>query len=186
MRVLHVQRAKGIGGSERHLLTLLPALAEQGIDVRMCVLEVGDGARFVDELRTRGVDVVSRPGHGDLAPSLVLELRREIERFRPHLVHTHLVHADAWGLLAARSCRAPTVSSVHGTPAFYTKQPYRAVGRIAGRLAQRRIAISRHVADFLIANRLAPPQRVRVVCYGIDPPSPASHEDRVAARATFG
>ena len=32
MRVVHVHRIRGIGGSERHLLTLLPALAERGID----------------------------------------------------------------------------------------------------------------------------------------------------------
>ena len=32
MRVLHVHRVRGIGGSERHLLTLLPALAERGVE----------------------------------------------------------------------------------------------------------------------------------------------------------
>ena len=33
MRVVHVHRMRGIGGSERHLLTLLPALQERGLDV---------------------------------------------------------------------------------------------------------------------------------------------------------
>ena len=32
MRVAHVHRIRGIGGSERHLLTLLPALAERGLE----------------------------------------------------------------------------------------------------------------------------------------------------------
>ena len=32
MRVVHVHRMRGIGGSERHLLTLLPALAERGVE----------------------------------------------------------------------------------------------------------------------------------------------------------
>jgi len=31
VKVLHVHRIGGIGGSERHLLTLLPALAERGV-----------------------------------------------------------------------------------------------------------------------------------------------------------
>ena len=31
-RVVHLHRIRGIGGSERHLLTLLPALAAQGIE----------------------------------------------------------------------------------------------------------------------------------------------------------
>ena len=38
MRVVHVHRMRGIGGSERHLLTLLPALAERGLDVAFVVL----------------------------------------------------------------------------------------------------------------------------------------------------
>ena len=32
MRVVHVHRIRGIGGSERHLLTLLPALRECGVE----------------------------------------------------------------------------------------------------------------------------------------------------------
>ena len=39
MRVVHVHRIGGIGGSERHLLTLLPALAERGLDVRFVGLD---------------------------------------------------------------------------------------------------------------------------------------------------
>ena len=39
MKILHVHRIGGIGGSERHLLTLLPALAERGVDVRFLGLD---------------------------------------------------------------------------------------------------------------------------------------------------
>src|SRR5207245_3103390 len=44
MRVLHVHRIRGIGGSERHLLTLLPALAERGVDVSFGGLDDPAGA----------------------------------------------------------------------------------------------------------------------------------------------
>ena len=36
-----MQKVSGIGGSERHLLSLLPALAEAGVEVRMCVAATG-------------------------------------------------------------------------------------------------------------------------------------------------
>ena len=39
MKVMHVHRVGGIGGSERHLLTLLPALAERGVDVSFLGLD---------------------------------------------------------------------------------------------------------------------------------------------------
>jgi glycosyltransferase involved in cell wall biosynthesis len=187
VRVLHVQRVKGIGGSERHLLALLPALRDRGIDVRMCVLQIGDGERFVDEMRHTGVDVVVKRGGHDANPLLVAQLVSEVRRYRPDLVHTHLVHGDLYGQLAARAMRVTGLSSVHGTPSFYERQPYLAAGKLVGRLAARRIAISEHVASWLRSNGLAPPDRIRVVYYGIDPaPWKVSTDDRNTARDTFG
>jgi len=186
MRVLHVQRVKGIGGSERHLLALLPALVERGVDVRMCVMQMGDGRRFVEAMRLEGIDVTVQTAGRDVNPATVFELFREIERFRPDVVHTHLVHADLHGLIAARARRVPAVSSVHGTPAFYTKEPYRSLGRLSGRLAARRIAISDHVARFLLDNQLARRDRLSVVHYGIDAGEPPSAETRRTARHGLG
>jgi glycosyltransferase involved in cell wall biosynthesis len=168
MRVLHVQRAKGIGGSERHLLSLLPALAERGVEPAMCVLECENGYRFVDALRRSGIDVTARAAGGDFNLALVPFLVREIRRLRPDVVHTHLIHADLVGQLAAKIAGIKGVSSVHGTPAFYRREPYRSVGRLTGVLAARRIAISRHVGEFLGDLHLAPPERIRIVHYGID------------------
>src|SRR5205814_1050582 len=39
VRVVHVHRIRGIGGSERHLLTLLPALAERGVGLSPAKVE---------------------------------------------------------------------------------------------------------------------------------------------------
>ncbi len=168
MRILHIQRVKGIGGSERHLLALLPALAQRGLAVRMCVLETGDGHHLVEEMRKQGIDVTVQRGGSDLNLTLIPALVSEIRRFRPDVVHTHLVHADVYGQVAAALARVPGVSSVHGTPAFYRRAPLRQAGQAAGRLARRRIAISAHVARFVEELGLAPVDRIRIVHYGID------------------
>jgi glycosyltransferase involved in cell wall biosynthesis len=186
MRVLHVQRVKGIGGSERHLLALLPELEARGIETQMVVLRTGDGDRFVDEMRRVDIDTHTVPGRGHFQPELVPILVSKIRRFRPDVVHTHLVDADVYGQLAAFATRVPAVSSVHGTPAFYGREPYRTAGRVAGRLARRRIAISHHVAAFLEAGRLAPPSRIRVVPYGIRLDDPGNGHEGPARREALG
>src|SRR4051794_4259851 len=186
MRVLHVQRAKGVSGSERHLLSLLPALNDRGIETRMCVLSTGEGQRFVDELSAAEIDLTVRKAGGDLSLMLIPELVAEISAFRPDVVHTHLLHADIVGQVAARLSRVRGVSSVHATPDFYRREPYRSVGRTVSRLARRRIAISEHVARFLREVRLAPPERIRVVPYGIDADRWAREApSRAAARAAW-
>ena len=115
----------------------------------MCVLEVGDGDRFVEEMRSAGVDVVVKRGGHDAQPAPAPELVAEIRRFRPELVHTHLVHADLHGQVAARGAGVTGLSSVHGTPSFYLRQPYRSrrdVGRPPRRAPHRDLRTRRVVA----------------------------------------
>ena len=68
MRVLHIQKATGISGSERHLLTLLPALRESGVTVRVCLLGAGNVALLADAFRAMAVDVHVVPAGPDLNP----------------------------------------------------------------------------------------------------------------------
>jgi glycosyltransferase involved in cell wall biosynthesis len=187
MRVLHVQKAKGIGGSERHLLSLLPALAAAGVDVRMCVAAAGRAGDFTERLRELGVPFAVLRAGPHVNPLLVTELRREIRGFRPDLVHTHLIHADLHGQLAARLAGVVGVSSVHGTHGFYRREPYRSAGRIAGRSARLTIAISEHVRRFIEDLRLSREGAVRVIPYGIDASGwLASDAERASVRAALG
>ncbi|MGH7855708.1 MAG: glycosyltransferase, partial [Candidatus Binatia bacterium] len=186
-RVLHVQRASGIGGSERHLLSLLPTLEARGWKSAICVAVVEDGARFVEALRSAGIETVAFPAGPHVNPALAPKLLREIRRVRPDLVHTHLIHGDLYGQIAARLAGIPAVSSAHSTLRFYRSEPYRSASRLAWRLARRVIAISTWVARFLVEVRLATQERIRIVHYGIDAGSWAlGAEDRIAARTAFG
>ena len=168
MRVLHVQKVNGIGGSERHLLSLLPGLLDAGLDVRMCVLGDAGARDFVSRLDERGVPHSLIAAGSDLNPMLVGSLWREMRSYRPDLVHTHLIHADLHGQLAARLAGIRGVSSVHGTHDFYARQPYRSAATLAGRSARLTIAISSHVQRFLERLHIARPGGVRMVHYGID------------------
>ena len=187
MKVLHVQKVAGIGGSERHLLSLLPALAGAGLDVRMLVAATDEANRFAEALRARDIPLRVVPAGPHLNPALVAALAREIRAFRPDIVHTHLVHADIHGQLAMAAGRAVRVSSVHSTPAFYRRQPFRKGARLAGHRAAAVIAISEHVRGFIEDLRLVPADRVRVVHYGIDSSSwPLGESARLHAREHLG
>jgi glycosyltransferase involved in cell wall biosynthesis len=166
--VLHIQKTIGLAGSERHLLQLLPALAKRGVRVRMCVLAAGSSHQLVAAMQEQGVEVSSIPSGPDLNPILFARLAREIRRQQPDLVHTHLIHADLHGQLAARALKVPAVSSVHGTHGFYEKEPFRSAARLAGHLAQRTIAISDYTGEFVERVAIVPGERIRVIHYGID------------------
>lgn len=187
MRVLHVQKAKGIGGSERHLLDLLPALASRGDEPSMLVLSAPGADVFVDEMRRRGVAVETIPAGPDANPLAVAAIARAIRRARADLVHTHLVHADVHGQLAARIARTRAISTFHSVDPRYRRPPVRQAAAAAARSARLTICISAHVRGFVVANRIAPARRARVVHYGIDVAGwSAAAADGAATRAELG
>jgi glycosyltransferase involved in cell wall biosynthesis len=160
MRVVHVHRIGGIGGSERHLLTLLPALAQRGVDVRFLGLD--DPARapdpFYDALT---VPYERLPAPHDLDPRLAWHVRGRVRD--ADLVHTHLVHADVYGALGARRL----VSTKHNDDPFRAGA-FRFVERALARRAARVIAITHALARFQVERVGLPAEKVEVIHYGLD------------------
>jgi glycosyltransferase involved in cell wall biosynthesis len=161
-----VHRIAAIGGSERHLLTLLPALAARDVDVRFAGLDVADAAPdpFYAELETHGIPFVRERS----APGLV----RAVRRLRPDLVHTHLVHADVYGAVAAVSARAALVATKHNDDPFRSG-PFRHVERLLTRRAARVICITESLARFQRERVGLPARKLTVVHYGLDALPPA-------------
>jgi glycosyltransferase involved in cell wall biosynthesis len=156
-----VHRIAGIGGSERHLLALLPALAERGVDVSVVGLDVPDASPepFYRELEVPYARLVCRR---DLDPTLPARLARALRG--ADLVHTHLVHADVYGALVPG---VPVVSTKHN-PDPFRAGPFRLVERLLARRARRVIAISEAVRRFNVAQVGLPAAKIDVVHYGLD------------------
>ncbi|MDQ2982244.1 MAG: glycosyltransferase, partial [Actinomycetota bacterium] len=160
MKVLHVHRIGGIGGSERHLLTLLPELAERGVDVRFLGLD--DTSRAPDPFyEALTVPFVRVPAPRDLDPRLALRVRRETRN--ADLVHTHLVHADVYGALGAPRL----VSTKHNDDPFRAGA-FRFVERALARRASSIVAITRSLARFQVERVGLPADKVEVIHYGLD------------------
>ncbi len=160
VNVLHIHRIGGIGGSERHLLTLLPALAARGVDVRFLGLD--DTSRAPDPF----YDALTVPFERMPAPrDLDLGLARRVRSASrsADVVHTHLVHADVYGALGARRL----VSTKHNDDPFRAGA-FRFVERALARRAARIIAITNALARFQVERVGLPASKVEVIHYGLD------------------
>jgi glycosyltransferase involved in cell wall biosynthesis len=180
VKVIHIHRIGGIGGSERHVLTLLPGLAERGVDVRFLGLDNPSGTPdpFYEALT---VPYARLPAPRDIDPRLARRVRRAVRE--ADLVHTHLVHADVYGALGAREL----VSTKHNDDPFRAGA-FRYVERALARRAARIIAITQALARFQIERVGLPPDKVEVIHYGLDdlppawgtnPPDPVPPDARV-------
>jgi glycosyltransferase involved in cell wall biosynthesis len=163
VRVVHVHRIRGIGGSERHLLTLLPALVEEGIDPLFIGLDDPDwdASDFYGALHVPAVRI---PSPRDLDPVL---LARLVRAARADVVHTHLVHADVYGGIAGRLRGAKLVSTKHNDDPFRAG-PFRHIERALGRASDRVIAITEALRRFTIEDVGLPADKVETIHYGMD------------------
>jgi glycosyltransferase involved in cell wall biosynthesis len=164
MKVVHAHRIGGIGGSERHVLTLLPALAERGVEVAFAGLDFGGAAAdpFYDELERSGVPFTRSTSAAGLM--------RALRRYDADLVHTHLVHADVYGALAAG--RATLVSTKHNDDPFRSG-PFSYAERLLTRRAAKVICITESLSRFNRERVGLPAEKLAVVHYGLDESPPA-------------
>jgi glycosyltransferase involved in cell wall biosynthesis len=155
---------RGIGGSERHLLTLLPALAEHGLDVVFVGLDdpAWSPSDFYGALRVPAIRLRSDP----LVPArLVASLRADV-------VHTHLVHADVLGGIAAKLRGAHLVSTKHNDDPFRVGA-FRYVERGLARAADRIVTITDSLRRFTVEQVGVSEAKVETIHYGLDgPPEP--------------
>jgi glycosyltransferase involved in cell wall biosynthesis len=167
MRVVHVHRIAGVGGSERHLLALLPALRERGVEASFIGLDTGPGAGpFYEELDRSGVPYARLQGAA-ADPRLPFRIVRAARRLGAEAIHTHLVHADVHGAAAAALLRVPLYSTKHNDDPFRTGA-FRHVDRLLTHRASRVIAISEALRRFLLERAGLPAGKVEVVRYGLD------------------
>jgi glycosyltransferase involved in cell wall biosynthesis len=102
-------------------------------------------------------------------PALPLALARHVRPRNCDIVHTHLIHADLYGGLAARMVgQGRLVSTRHCCDPWRRNSGYAMLDRASGRLQRRIITISRGLQDQLCAGNGLPAAKIRLVHYGLD------------------
>jgi glycosyltransferase involved in cell wall biosynthesis len=189
MRILHVMKVTGVAGAENHLLLLLERLRQREIDAHMLYLT--NASQPVDEfmaaLEERGIPSRRAVIRHSADPLTTRRLRDEFRQTQPHIVHTHLIHADLYGIPAARLLRVEgkrprIVSSKHNDDAFRSRPELRAANRALWRMTDKGIAISEAVRRFSIETEGAKPEQIQTIYYGYPAPFGDPNTRRKAAR----
>jgi len=172
MRIVHISKVTGIAGSERHLIQLLPGLQAQGHHACLIMLEDPQQPvpRFRRALAEVGVEVNVIPITHHLDPAALSQLREMLRAISPDIVHTHLVHADLYGLIAAwQAGVSHAISSRHNDDAFRRHLIFKLINRALMTRTDRIITISHALADFAHTVEGIPVDKVTTIHYGYPP-----------------
>ena len=170
VKVVHLQKVAGISGSEAHLLSLLPRLRDRGWDARMLMLHGPEPGAwdFAREMEARDVPLSTIPIRADVDPLAYVQLAAFLARERPTILHTHLVHADAYGQIAGALTGIPVrISTKHGFNEFREGRAFGLADRAVASLAHVHIAISRGLARYLDETEGFDESSFHIVHYGI-------------------
>ncbi len=178
MKVVHIIKATRIAGAERHLMTLLPALQRRGVEVSLILIH--EPNKPVADFVPQGVTVVRVPIVRHIDFTVIGRLRTAIRQLKPDIVHTHLLHADMYGVIAAKLARVRrVVMSRHNDDQFRVLLPMRLINRLLWWLSSGGIAISESIRQFCIRVEGVKPAKIHTVHYGLSVPQ----RDRRDARA---
>jgi glycosyltransferase involved in cell wall biosynthesis len=184
MRVLHVQRVRGIAGSENYLFQILPGLKTAGIDVSFLMLSKRDEEQtnrtFVERLRGLGIPLEQVHFGGKDNLTLLPRIRQAVAASDCDLVHSHLVHSDVFMAMAKLTMpRMVLVSTKHGyeeayidefgfDPSHCPKNAYFRANQFSEKIVNGSFAISRGLHRLFTEAGMSNPRRMSVIHYGFD------------------
>lgn len=165
-RILYVIDGLNIGGAEMLLLGLVDAALARGALVHVAYFTPGPlGA----DLAARGVETTRLSARGLRDPRALWRAFALIRRWRPDVVHSHLVKSDLVGQLAAWAARAPfRLVTLHNTDPWLRRRPLSLLYRMATAGTHAHVAVSQTVGDYAVATGGAPAARLRVIDNGVD------------------
>jgi len=170
MRVVHIIKVTRISGAERHLLVLLEGLRKHTIDAQLIILTEPDTPMddMLAEAEANEIPIHRVVIRRDYDVNIIFELRTLLRNLQPDIVHTHLIHADLFGLIAGKLAGIPTIiASRHNDDGFRYRPIVRQVSRFLWWLTDGGIAISDAIRDFTIHIEGASGNKVDLVHYGL-------------------
>lgn len=185
MIVTHVIKVTRIAGAETHLLALVDGLCACDISPHIALLLEPSRPMHDFFERAESFPIHPLPIRHDLDATLIPRLYRLFRQIKPDVVHTHLLHADLYGIPAARLASVPVViTSRHNDNAFRRQPVLRQVNRILWRMADAGIAISDSIARFAVEVEGAKAEKVHTIPYGL-PYTPIPPAEVQEARDTM-
>lgn len=188
-RLLVVGPKLATGGTERHLATVLPAMAARGLDVTYFAFERGGELEplLLDTHVVVKGPTAGRGGKPARAARAFAGLRREIARRPPDLVHFFLPEPYLVGTLATATARGlHAVMSRRSLATYHAAYPgFRALERAAHRRMAALLGNSSAVGEELVAE-CGDPAKVGIVHNGVRLPEPLSAAERARLRAGIG
>lgn len=187
IRVLHLIDSLELGGAQTALLAWLQSHDRERFDVHVAAMHATPSSLFYERFQRLGVRLISLSSHR-LLPIYLLLLPLQILRGRYQVVHCHLFASNWLGKPLARLLGVPVViSHDQCNDAFRFNSPVVTwIDRSANRCADKIIAVSESVKDFLVSAEQVAAEKIEVIPNGVPEVDDAAERQAPAANIRRG
>ncbi|MBX7045685.1 MAG: glycosyltransferase [Ignavibacteria bacterium] len=172
--VVHIISNLSIGGAQLLLLDILKNLKKFPVSIIVITIDSGF---YIKKFRDAGIKVIDIKTKGLINPFIYFKLKKELKKISPQIVHTHLLKADFYGRLAAKSANVPAIfttchndSTVHTQKKPEKKNIFDFIDNwVIDFTKSNIVAISNKVRDYLVKRKPDIKQKsLKVIFNGID------------------
>ena len=166
MRVLFLSTSMGLGGADQQLLSGARGLVQRGHQV--FIVSLTPLGPMGEQARDSGLPIESlEMARGVPDPRGLFRVARLIRRWKPDVVHSHMVHANLMARVVRLLAPVPSlVSTIHnideGGPLLMAGY------RLSNRLVDHMTVVSQAAGDRFVRERIVPRRLLTVVPNGID------------------
>lgn len=168
LKILHVITTINRGGAENHLVSLIAEQLKQGHAVTVVYLK-GDGywENFLVSMGAK-VEGLDLKYYGELSP--LFKLIKLIKMNNPDVIHAHMPPAELYSRFAISIAKfhSAYVISKHNDEPFFRGWGSSLLGAFVSKRAQRVIAISDSVNQYMQSNLNIKKNKLITIRYGLD------------------
>jgi glycosyltransferase involved in cell wall biosynthesis len=171
-KLLHIIPSLPVGGAEILLLSILKGMKARNLPVNIRILTLIEKGPLAPEFEKIGIVVDSLNIPPDKSTKSLIGTFRYLKRYRPHIVHTHLWHADKFGQLVSFLLRVPhRISTIHNFEANITFKEL-VWNWLWSRMATGMISVSETSKHLWVVRRGYPAGKIQVIYNAteFDPP----------------
>lgn len=185
MKILFLQRLSGISGSERYLLSILPKLKEEGLNVSFLAIQHPKNNHlnqsFLGQLEDNNIEIYKLNTYFPISLILMFKTFRLIKNNNFDVLHTNLIHADFLGALVKKFLfpSLKILSVKHGyTEKFQAKSGFNIselkpdlffwCSKWAAKQADHVVCISQSLENFYKNSTMVEEHKISTIPYGFD------------------
>lgn len=171
MKVVHLIAHLELGGAEVFIANLIKYQVSKNIKFELWCLERSRNIEFesqvINRLKEYDIDVIILTNNKSKVRR-ILELIKNIRRFNPDIINTHLIHVTGYGILGkifSLTWKIKIVETIHNTKLVNTTIH----NLISNYFTKKTIAITEKVKENLITQAKVKSEKIVVIENGIEP-----------------